>query len=70
MKYEVLRPEVYTTEVLIEADSPEQAIEAVMVGEGEDVDGSFEYAYTREEFIEYLVRDEESGYWLSVKESY
>lgn len=44
MKYLVTTQEVYSQEVLIEADSPEEAIEKVEQGKGEE--GELEYNCT------------------------
>jgi hypothetical protein len=56
-EYIVSVREVHIQEVLIEADSPEQAIEKVVKGEGENLDG--EYSHTLDSDL-WTVEEKES----------
>ena len=49
MRYLVEVPEVWYQKNIIDADSPEQAIEKVKNGEGELVDNGLEYSHTLDE---------------------
>lgn len=50
MKYKVQKREIHTVMVEIEAPNPADALEKVIQGEGQEVEGSQEYASTIDPF--------------------